>query len=409
MKILIIDDETRKLKKIRSIIDHEDNLQNVELITSYDLSNAKSLMQKTRYDIVILDLKINENIGDDEANSETAGLDFIDEILEIDSIRTPLEIILLTEYEDLQKEYSGNSKYSAYDFLYFDTTSCEWENVIKNKIKYHLYREESEKVFSDKLEADVAIVCAVDNEMNAVKDAFFDGSQKRITFDNDTNIYYLIKKNIKGAQKIIVVAQQNEMGMVAASILSQSIIYHFSPKYIIMVGIAAGIGGNKNFGDIIAATEVWNYSSGKYFKKDGKTEFSPDPKKIPVDTIVEQILRNDYDDILNRIKRSWRSSDKPADLKILLGSLACGAAVVGSDEIVDERIMQHARKTVGLDMESYGLFYSVRYGIGSDAKAICIKAISDFADNDKSDKYQAYAAYTSTSFAKYLIENELKL
>lgn len=76
----------------------------------------------------------------------------------------------------------------------------------------------------------------------------------------------------------MIIAQQREMGMAAATNLTQSIIYHFKPLYIIMVGIAAGIGNGKNLGDIIAATEVWNYSSGKYITdENGKLAFSPDP------------------------------------------------------------------------------------------------------------------------------------
>lgn len=44
------------------------------------------------------------------------------------------------------------------------------------------------------------------------------------------------------------------------------------------------------------------------------------------------------------------------------------------------------------------------YGLDSGTIPICLKSISDFADEKKGDEYQKYAAYTSAEFARYLIE-----
>lgn len=412
MKVLIVDDESRKLRHISSVIKRistDQSNQSIEVYTSLDLSDAKEKMQSTRFDMVILDLKINENLGDEFESDdlEAAGLGFIQEILETNSIRTPIEIVILTEYEEFQKKYAKCSDYSAYTFLYYDESSCEWSNIISHKINYHLKREESSIDFSEVIEADIAIICAVDNEMEVVKSLFFDDTKVKKTFENDSNNYYIVTKSIKNEKRKIVIAQQSEMGMVAAASLTQCIIRHFNPQYIIMVGIAAGINDNGNYGDIIVAIESWNYTSGKYCVENGETVFKPDPKKISIDVRLEQLLRSEFDEVLMRIRNEWRSADKPSNnIKLQLGSLACGAAVIGSNKIVDDMIMSHARKTKGLDMESYGVYYAARSSINT--KAICLKGISDFADSNKSDRYQSYAAYTSTSFAKYLIENELE-
>ena len=66
------------------------------------------------------------------------------------------------------------------------------------------------------------------------------------------------------------------------------------------------------------------------------------------------------------------------------------------------------RKTVGLDMESYGMFYATNNGTGLKATPICIKSICDFADSRKGDGFQKYAAYTSASFMKHLFETQLR-
>lgn len=121
---------------------------------------------------------------------------------------------------------------------------------------------------------------------------------------------------------------------------------------------------------------------------------------------IESILKRDYSGVLYDIRKNW-NGDVPTDLQLVLGPLACGAAVVGNSEIVDDMIKQHSRKTVGLDMESYGIFYATNYGLDNRTIPICLKSISDFADEKKGDGYQKYAAYTSAEFAKFLIKTVL--
>lgn len=97
---------------------------------------------------------------------------------------------------------------------------------------------------------------------------------------------------------------------------------------------------------------------------------------------MESVLKRDYSEELYNIRKGW-DDDIPTDLKLVLGPLACGAAVVGNSEIVDDMIKQHSRKTVGLDMESYGMFYATNYGLDSGTIPICLKSISDFADEKR--------------------------
>lgn len=406
MKILLVDDESKKIKRLYSAISQIEGIKPGDLESVLDLKSAKEKLIHTFYDLVVMDLKISEYLADGD-ESDVAGLEFIDEILETDAIRTPQEIVILTEHDELQKKCMELGKDLEFQVLKYDEQSVEWENIIKSKVKYRLNYENSKKHFSDRFTCDVAIVCAVDVEMDAVRRAFKDKHIERINFMNDTSDYYYVELNRKERNVRIIIAQQREMGMAAAANLAQSIIYHYSPCYMIMVGIAAGIGGEKNFGDIIVATEVWNYASGKYITdEEGKIAFSPDPKHIILQSGIESVLKRDYSLELYSIRKNW-NGDTPADLKLVLGPLACGAAVVGNSEIVDDMIKKHSRKTVGLDMESYGIFYAANYGLDNRTVPICLKSISDFADEKKGDGYQKYAAYTSVEFAKYLIESVL--
>ena len=137
MKILLVDDESKKLKRLHSVINTIDELVSDSIEHVLDLKSAKDQMKSIRYDLVVLDLKIAECIGEED-DSEIAGLEFIDEILETDSILIPKEIIILTEHDALQEKCKELGKNLEFLVLKYDEQSVEWENVIKNKIRYAL-------------------------------------------------------------------------------------------------------------------------------------------------------------------------------------------------------------------------------------------------------------------------------
>ena len=83
-------------------------------------------------------------------------------------------------------------------------------------------------------------------------------------------------------------------------------------------------------------------------------------------------------------------------------------AVIASEKKIAE-LKVHARKLIGLEMESYGMFYAAEHAHHlKPVFTVSFKSASDLADKDKTDKYQAYASYTSAALMKYIIENELE-
>jgi nucleoside phosphorylase len=76
--------------------------------------------------------------------------------------------------------------------------------------------------------------------------------------------------------------------------------------------------------------------------------------------------------------------------------------------VVDEIKLQH-RSLLGIEMEAYGLFAAAASAEFPRPTPIAIKSVCDFADEDKSDEFQAYAAYTSARalggfFERYMHE-----
>lgn len=407
MKILIIDDESKKVGRIKKVIReiegiHEENIKN-----ALDLNQAKCILKSEYIDFIILDLNIPEFIGDTCSN-EMAGLDFIDEILEIDHYIRPRDILILTEFEELIGKYRESENRIIFPIVKFDESSSEWERIIRSRIEYFQICDRNKLFDNAKYDYDVAIITAVEVETKAVK-RLCDNWHTSYK-ETDPTVYYFSEFNRNDRKIKVVTAQQSEMGMAAASTLTSKIMHHYKPKYIIMVGIAAGVGKDKNFGDIIVASEVWNYSSGKYVAKSGTEDllnFEPDPKSLSLDPMLSGKMSIDYSNILFEIKNKWHD-DVSTELKIIIGPLACGNAVVANEKIVQHLIQAHSRKTAGLDMESYGMFYATQNSYGIKATPICIKSICDFADAKKGDGFHSYSAYTSSQFAKYLIENTLQ-
>lgn len=404
MRILIVDDVQEKIKKImHTVLEVEGIMQN-EIEYAVETSLAKEMLLENEFDVMILDLFMSEKIIDDL--TENAGAEFIDEILGIDSIKKPIEIIILSAYDDCEVEFVKSNNRNAFHMLKYDESSLVWQEKLKAIIKYRLIYSLQKK----EEQIDYAIITTVPVETEAVRALAKDW--RKIGFDNDPNTYYIAEFEQDGLKKKVVNVQSFDMGMVAASISTMNLNLHFKPKYFFITGIAAGI-GNHNFGDIIIPSEVWNYSSGKYVDKEGNLSFLPEPKVIPLDIRVAELVRQDYSVVLKEIHKSWPIKNEidlkisKTDLSMYSSPLACGAAVVANYDLVKDMILSHSRKTEGIDMEAYGVFAAVRSLCDNKPICICIKSISDFADKAKCDGYQPYASYTSACFTKFLILNVL--
>jgi nucleoside phosphorylase len=91
---------------------------------------------------------------------------------------------------------------------------------------------------------------------------------------------------------------------------------------------------------------------------------------------------------------------------VRIGPVASGAAVLQNPEIVADVQKQH-RKTLGVEMEAYGVFVAAHEAPEPQPRVLAIKSVCDLADEQKSDDFQGYAAYTSARFLRLLVEEYL--
>lgn len=250
----------------------------------------------------------------------------------------------------------------------------------------------------------VALISVTDTETIAVMNMY--DSWKELRFDNDEQIYYEAEF-LSGVKRCkIVTARQNEMGMTAGAALSMKVIEHFRPRYLIMVGIAAGVAfehiEEQIYGDVIVADTIWNYSSGKFVAPEradirfGEIGFIPRPTIIEMDKNIRKYIET-------------AAASEENQCHVYIGPIASGSAVVANSEMLNKQIRSQFQHTAGLDMEAYAIMYAAKNATKPKPTAIVIKSVCDYADSRKSDEYQKFASYTSCEFSKLLYEKYLPM
>ena len=368
-RILIIEDDTNKLRNVLSKLNNISDLDVDSIEHSIDALDAKRKLRTQCYDLMIVDIAIPQTKSS-QVDLE-GGIDLVDEILQRKEIyKTPTHIIGLTS---------------------------------KDEVFHKAFEKFNNKTLT-------FITALAEPELSQVKALCT--KWDKVDLPRDSTIYYTSKINQNGKDIKIVAAHAPQMGMCAASTLTMKLIENFHPRYIVMTGIAAGVkdGDNINLGDILIAEEVWDGASGK-IKTNEKDEylFLPDFR--------HKVLNDDIKNIIQNIKLERRYLDdiygafplptcRPKTvLNVHIGPMASVPAVIQNKDEID-KIKSHSRKLIGIEMEAYGVFYSAANSMSPKPIAISIKSVCDFADEHKSDNYQEYSAYTSAQFAFRLLLHE---
>lgn len=406
LNILIIDDNPIKIKALRTLIELIPEVTLLE--TSTNIISAKKQLSEKYFDLLILDLGLPLRDGDD-AYPEN-GVNFLDDINKQRRLLKPFHIIGFSAFDDYISKFKNTFEDELWTLIKYDEKSSNWERQIKNKIDY-LIRSKLDLQNPNNFgyQYDIAVITALRTpELESILN--LEANWQSFRLDNDATEYH--KGIIRcGDKKIkIIAASAPQMGMVASSTLTHKMIFNFRPKYIAITGIAGGVKGTGNLGDILIADISFDSGSGKIkTDKDGNIKFEPDFKSIELDPDLKELFisckaKREY---LDQIKSKWPIKDFSHELNLFIGPFASGAGVVENKKVIEE-IKGHSRKLIGIDMETYGVFYTAKNCSKPKPIAVfSIKSISDFGDPDKDDKFQPYAAYTSANFLYHFIKDKL--
>ena len=159
-------------------------------------------------------------------------------------------------------------------------------------------------------------------------------------------------------------------GPVGAAMQTGGAIAYFNPDVIFLTGIAGGI-KDVNIGDVVAATEVYNYESGKLGE-----QFFTRPKTEKSTHAVVEIAKQEAEkpDWLERLSR--HSSIPP---RVFVAPIAAGEKVVASRQSdVFQFLRTNFNDAIAVEMEGFG-FLRATFA-HTNIQAIVIRGISDLVD-----------------------------
>ena len=247
---------------------------------------------------------------------------------------------------------------------------------------------------------DVVVITALEEE----RDAFLSklrGSRKLDKEATDVHTYYCstirTQRRDRSQYQVIVTSLLN-MGPINAAAQAVAIVNRWKPRFVLLVGIACGIRGEVNHGDVLVASQVADYPLGKQLggRREVRWEVFPCGASLL--------------DSANNVSK-WEgaigiSRPGPGDPQRHKGVIASGGDVISDDQII-ATYSESWPKLVGIEMEGGGLAAGL-HQTPDRPEFLMIKSVSDFG-KDKHDPqvkpWRRYASHAAAAFALSLIKS----
>jgi nucleoside phosphorylase/CheY-like chemotaxis protein len=399
IRILVIDDNAVKRDHIIEAIRSIPELAKEEISTAADLVQARDILSKRFFDLLLLDILLPPIPG---ANpTPDAGIQFVRELRLSNTLIKPAHVIGLTAFDSALAGADPAFLDELWRVIKYDPTSAAWSTQLKAKILYLLQcKHEVQSGENAAYDYDLAILTALwKPELKAVLDLPL-GWDKRV-IANDGTEYFVGVPRVGTPLIQIVAASCSQMGIASTAVLAMKVITHFRPRYLAVCGIAAGVkDAGVNLGDVLIVEQSWDYESGKRRTNAlGESVLLPDPHHIPISADLRDGFAKcvGQDKYVAEIESLWKSAKPDSPLRAVLGPVGSGAAVVEDRSLV-VAVKDHARKLIGVEMETYGAFFATQNCCKPRPSAFAIKSVVDFADAKKDDSVHEYAAFTSAQY-----------
>lgn len=398
IKILLLDDDQTKANRILQIIRNIPEILPNDIVSVQDLIQARDACRQNLFDLLILDLRLPNRAGD--VPQDMAGCEFIKELNTSTTLLRPFHIIGITAYEEVLDMSDPFFEDELWRIIKYDASTTNWRRQLQSKLEYLVTSKKALlEANATRHSYDLGIVTALRMpEFQSILE--LPAEWGMLKQPNDQTIYHKghFRKSKKELSVIAACAQQ--MGMSAAAVLTSKLIVQFRPRYVAMAGIAAAVrDSDAKIGDILVADRSWDYESGKHRTVAGKQVFDPDPRSIPLRVDIKEwfLHHQALNSFLSDIQNAWPGARPETTLRMHIGPIASGSGVV-QDESIIAHVKSQSRKLIGIDMETYGVFFAAENSSQPRPVPLSIKSACDFADTNKSDEYQNYAAFTSAQF-----------
>lgn len=247
---------------------------------------------------------------------------------------------------------------------------------------------QDQAVAEDSTEFTICILTATTDEYKSLKSKI-PNSQPIPSSANDSQIYQ--RGTIQGRNNLLintVFTQCHYQGLSSASNVATKMILNFKPKLMVMVGHAAGNKNLKrtlNIGDILICKEAVDYDSVILSDKGAQIVVKEKPNPVKADATLIQLIRNfalDSDKMRQLKNKCVNFEIVSNELGFKEGKIISGDALARSSQWFD-RIVRDNHEAIGLDMETFGLYYASENTIRENKPLfISLKSVSDFGGSD---------------------------
>lgn len=244
----------------------------------------------------------------------------------------------------------------------------------------------------------VAIITIVEEEFVAVRER---GDFKELA----GNSPYLRRNELTPGVYDMILAKTVDRSNGPCGDLVRTIAEQFRPEFIILSGIAGGVGREGvGLGDVVVADHVDWYEMRKMAAgKEVRRKMALDHPSLYLRETMFQRVKHQAK-WLARIGMERPVEGKP---QVFEGNLIAGDKILGDGENEYQRmILEEFDKALAVDMESYGLargVYNARSARHYNLNYLVVRGISDLVNaegnNDQREQWRDYAAATAAAFS----------
>ena len=249
--------------------------------------------------------------------------------------------------------------------------------------------------------ADFAIIVALEKELEALL-RFFPTLEK-VVLSPQSRTYYrglVVAEDGFTTYRVIATLLQS-MGNLQSATATTEIIREWNPRYVVMCGIAGGLRrGFQQLGDVVVGTSVVYYEMSKVLEAGTQIR----PVTYPADSLMIDRALHLHQGSAWRARLPARPDSVqsgPSFPAVHFGALASGEKVIASAEEAT-RLLDLDPRMCAVEMEAGGVATSA-FAVANRVGFFVVRSICDFADRQKDDSWQYFAAYAAASFLREVI------
>ena len=214
----------------------------------------------------------------------------------------------------------------------------------------------------------------------------------------------------------VVVGMSGNKGEVAGALSTRAMIARWNPRYVLLVGIAGGVGGSASLGDVVLPDPIWDYELGHLaddFMPKLSAQYKPDPALLRAALTV----RSDWTHGIRA-----EPPAPTAEPRVVSGPIASGNKVIESkSSVLYSDLVRAEPDIIAVEMEAAGAAAAVidASDQGYEIGFMMVRAVSDvirakpegevvegggYVDPER-ERWRSYAADVAAAYAAAMIRH----